>query len=105
MSSLRVAAVWWLVGHLHVTEILPGEGRDGSGVIQKVGHIALERGFSDVKHQQGFWSLVLLTVQNGGCQRGQDELVHLQNKRSHERSPWGLVRNANSDMDRQPRTL
>lgn len=100
-----MAAVWWLIGNLHVSEIFPGEWGDGSGVIPQVSHKAPRRGVSNVEHQQGFGGLILFTVQNWGRQRGQDELVDFQNKRGHERRPRSLVGNASSDVDGQPRTL
>lgn len=43
VSALRLAAVGWLVGHLHLVKVHPGEGRDGLGVVIKVSDVAFGR--------------------------------------------------------------
>lgn len=48
---------------------------------------------------------MVLGVQRGSGERGEDELVHLQDERGHEGSLRGLVLHGPLDQNRQPHGL
>lgn len=100
-----LAAVGGLVGHLHVTQVQPGEGPDRPGVVLQVCDEALCRGRRDVKHQPVLRRLGVGGVQRGSAERGEDELVHLQDGRGHEAGLGGLVLHRALDQNRQPQRL
>lgn len=99
------AAVGWLVGHFHLVKVQPCEGPDGLGVVVQVCDVALGGWDGHVEDQLLLRSLVVLGVQRGSGERGEDELVHLQDERGHEGSLRGLVLHGPLDQNRQPHGL
>lgn len=62
VPALGVARVGRLVGDEHVIQVQPGERCDASSVVRQVCDETLLRGLADVKHQQGFGCLAVLSI-------------------------------------------
>lgn len=105
VPAVRLAAVGRLVGHLHFMEVQPGEGPDGLGVVVQVSDVALSRLSGDVEDQPLLWRLVVFGIQAGRGERGEDELVHLQDEGGHEGGLRRLVLHRTVDQNRQPHSL
>lgn len=86
-------------------EVQPSEGRDGLGVVVQVGDVALGGRDGHVEDQPLLRRLVVLGVQGGRGQRGEDELVHLQDEGGHEGGLGRLVLHRTVDQNRQPHRL
>lgn len=102
---MRLAAVGRLVGHFHFVEVQPGEGRDRLCVVVQVGDVALGGWDGHVEDQPLLWRLMVFSIQGGGGERGEDELVHLQDEGGHEGGLGRLVLHRTVDQNRQPHRL
>lgn len=86
-------------------EVQPGEGRDGLSVVVQVGDVASGGRCGHVEHQPRLRRLVVLGIQGGSGEWGEDELVHFQDEGGHEGSLGQLVLHRTVDQNRQPYRL
>lgn len=105
VPAVSLTAVGGLISHFHLVEVGPGEGGDGLSVVIQVGDVALGRRGGHLEDQVLLGRLLVLGVQRGSGERGEDELVHLQDEGGHEGSLGWLVLHCTVDQNWQPHRL